>query len=104
MTADRIRAYEKTTYYAGQWRPEYERWVQMLAGLATGPGRDIVARNTGLIDDMIYTQPVVYEFPLIKTPTLLLIGDKDIAIFLLVRHVVSKKAQNVASLKSRIPC
>jgi pimeloyl-ACP methyl ester carboxylesterase len=27
---------------------------------------------------MISTQPVVYEFPLIKTPTLLLIGDKDI--------------------------
>jgi len=26
---------------------------------------------------MIFTQPVVYEFPLIKAPTLLLIDDKD---------------------------
>jgi pimeloyl-ACP methyl ester carboxylesterase len=26
---------------------------------------------------MIYTQPVVYEFGQIRTPTLLLIGDKD---------------------------
>ena len=26
---------------------------------------------------MIYTQPVVYEFPLIRVPTLLMIGDKD---------------------------
>jgi len=26
---------------------------------------------------MIYTQPVVYEFPLIKVPTLLMIGAKD---------------------------
>jgi pimeloyl-ACP methyl ester carboxylesterase len=76
-TADRIRNYEKSTYYAGQWRPEFERWVQMLAGLYTGSGHDIVARNTGLIDDMIYTQPVVYEFGLIKVPALLLIGDKD---------------------------
>ncbi len=77
-TAERIRAYEQATYYAGQWRPEYDRWVTMLAGLVRGTGRETVARNLGLIDDMIYTQPVVYEFPLIKVPTLLMIGDKDV--------------------------
>ncbi len=77
-TAERIRSYEQTTYYAGQWRPEYDRWVEMLAGLVQGPGRDLVARNLGLIDDMIYTQPVVYELPLIKVPTLLMIGDRDV--------------------------
>jgi pimeloyl-ACP methyl ester carboxylesterase len=49
----------------------------MLAGLTQGPAREIVARNTARIDDMIFTQPVVYELPLIKVPTLLLIGDKD---------------------------
>jgi pimeloyl-ACP methyl ester carboxylesterase len=76
-TAERIRAYEQSTYYAGEWRPAYDRWVEMLAGLAQGSGRDIVARNAGLIDDMIYTQPVVYEFPLIRVPALLMIGDKD---------------------------
>jgi pimeloyl-ACP methyl ester carboxylesterase len=76
-TADKIRAYEQSTYYAGAWRPEYEKWVTMLAGLAQGPGRDLVARNAGRIDDMIYTQPVVYEFPLIRVPTILMIGDKD---------------------------
>ncbi len=77
-TAARIKAYEQATYYAGQWRPEYDRWVTMLAGLVGGPGHDIVARNLALIDDMIFTQPVVYEFPLIKVPTLLMIGDKDV--------------------------
>ncbi len=76
-TAERIRAYEQSTYYAGEWRPAYDRWVEMLAGLAQGSGRDIVARNAGLIDDMIYTQPVVCEFPLIRVPTLLMIGDRD---------------------------
>ena len=76
-TAERIRAYEQSTYYAGEWRPGYDRWVTMLAGLVQGSGREIVARNAGLIDDMIYTQPVVYEFPLIRVPTLIMIGDKD---------------------------
>ncbi len=76
-TAERLRAYEQSTYYAGQWRPQYDRWVTMLAGLAQGPGKNIVARNAGLIDDMITTQPVVYEFPLIRVPTILMIGDKD---------------------------
>ncbi|MGA7199062.1 alpha/beta fold hydrolase [Roseiarcus sp.] len=76
-TAERIRAYEQSTYYAGEWRPAYDRWVEMLAGLTQGSGRDIVARNAGLIDDMIYTQPVVCEFPLIRVPTLLMIGDRD---------------------------
>ncbi len=49
----------------------------MLAGLAQGPGHDVYADVTARIDDMIFTQPVVYEFPLIRTPTLLLIGTKD---------------------------
>jgi pimeloyl-ACP methyl ester carboxylesterase len=42
-----------------------------------GPGKDIVAWNSALLYDMIFTQPVVYEFDQLKTPTLLLIGDKD---------------------------
>jgi pimeloyl-ACP methyl ester carboxylesterase len=77
LTADKIRAYEQSTYYAGGWKPEYERWVDMLAGLAQGPGRVIFAEVTARIDDMIFTQPVVYELPLIKVPTLLMIGTKD---------------------------
>jgi pimeloyl-ACP methyl ester carboxylesterase len=76
-TPERIRAYEQSTYYAGEWRPEFDKWVNMYAGQFTGPGREIVARNTALIDDMIYTQPVVYEFPLLKVPVLLLIGQRD---------------------------
>jgi pimeloyl-ACP methyl ester carboxylesterase len=72
-----IRRYEQSTYYAGTWNARYEPWVQMLAGLNRGPGKDVVAWNSALLYDMIYTQPVLYEFGQIKTPTLLLIGDKD---------------------------
>jgi pimeloyl-ACP methyl ester carboxylesterase len=75
--ADRIRAYEKATYYAGQWDPAYERWVQMLAGLYRGPGRDAVAWDSALLYDMICTQPVVYELDRLAMPVLLMIGDKD---------------------------
>eukprot|EP01114_Cavostelium_apophysatum_P003235 TRINITY_DN13020_c0_g1_i1.p2 TRINITY_DN13020_c0_g1~~TRINITY_DN13020_c0_g1_i1.p2 ORF type:complete len:110 (+),score=17.20 TRINITY_DN13020_c0_g1_i1:2-331(+) len=42
-----------------------------------GPGKRMVAGNSALRYDMIYTQPVVYEFPLLKMPVLLMIGLKD---------------------------
>jgi pimeloyl-ACP methyl ester carboxylesterase len=76
-SADGIRRYEQATYYAGQWRADYEPWVQMLAGMYRGPGKQIVAWNSALLYDMIYTQPVVYELGQLSMPTLLLIGQKD---------------------------
>ncbi len=77
VTAEGIRKYERTTYYGGRWKPEYDRWVDMLAGLNRGPGHNQVAWNSALIYDMIFTQPVVYEFKDLRVPTLLLIGDAD---------------------------
>jgi pimeloyl-ACP methyl ester carboxylesterase len=77
VNADSIRNYERGTYYAGQWQPQYEQWVNMLAGLNAGPGKELVAFNSAAIYDMIYTQPLIYEFPLLSVPTLLMIGDKD---------------------------
>lgn len=77
ITAERIRNYERVTYYVNEWRPEYERWVQMIAGMFRGPGRDIVAWHSALTYDMIFTQPVVYEFPQLRVPTLLLFGERD---------------------------
>ncbi|MGA8433962.1 MAG: hypothetical protein WB713_04090, partial [Methyloceanibacter sp.] len=61
----------------GQWKPEYDRWVSMLAGMYAGPGKERVAWNQALTSDMIFTQPVVYEFERIWVKTLLLIGDAD---------------------------
>ena len=75
--ADAIRRYEQTTYYPGHWSDDYEIWVQMLAGLNRGPGKERVAWNSALIYDMIFTQPVIYEFEDIAVPTLLIVGDKD---------------------------
>jgi pimeloyl-ACP methyl ester carboxylesterase len=77
LTADSVRQYEKTTYYVNRWKPEYERWVDMLAGLNQGPGHELVAWNSALIYDMIFSQPIVYELPILKTDTVLMIGDAD---------------------------
>lgn len=73
-----IRAYEQATYYVGTWSAAYDVWVDMLVNIYKGPEGVQFAWNQGLVVDMILTQPVVYEFPLLKMPTLLLIGDKDI--------------------------
>jgi pimeloyl-ACP methyl ester carboxylesterase len=75
--ADGIRAYEKSTYYAGKWEDRYERAVDMLAGLNNGPGKEAVAWDSALIYDMIITEPVLYRFGQISVPTLLMIGQKD---------------------------
>ncbi|GGF45108.1 alpha/beta hydrolase [Aliidongia dinghuensis] len=76
-SAEGIRAYEQATYYAGDWRPEFGRWVDMLAGMYRGPGRELVAWNSALLYDMIFTQPVLYELDKLAPPTVLFIGDKD---------------------------
>ena len=77
VTAERIRNYQRSNYYVGEWRPDYERWVQMLAGMYRGPGREPVMWSSALLYDMIYTQPVVHEFGRVSVPTLLLVGEKD---------------------------
>ena len=76
-TAEGIRAYQKSTYYVNTWEPEYDRWVDMLAGMYAGEGKEQVAWNQALTSDMVFTQPVVHEFDQLQMPTLLLIGEKD---------------------------
>lgn len=77
VSAESIKAYELKTYYQGRWKPEYDKWVDMLAGLNAGKGHEKVAWNSALIYDMIFTQPVYYEFANLKVPTVLYIGTGD---------------------------
>ncbi|KQN50055.1 MULTISPECIES: alpha/beta fold hydrolase [Rahnella] len=76
-SAESIKQYELKTYYVNKWKPEYDRWVDMLAGLNNGPGHKLVAWNSALIYDMIFTQPVFYEFKNLRVPTTLMIGTSD---------------------------
>jgi len=72
-----IKQYQLANYYDGQWEPRYDRWVNMLAGWTLSPQYPLVAWNAALTYDMIFTQPVLYEFPYIEAPTLLIIGQRD---------------------------
>ncbi len=76
-TYDSIKNYQLKFYYHGQWRPQFDRWVAMLAGLYAGTGKERVAWNQALTSDMIYTQPVVHELGNVRAKTLLLIGELD---------------------------
>ena len=77
QTYDKIKQYELSSYYDNQWKPEYDQWVNLLAGWTLNKDYPRVAWNAALTTDMIFTQPVVHEFPLLKCPTLLIIGTRD---------------------------
>ena len=74
---DSIRNYQQHTYYGGNWRPEYDRFVDMAASMYTGPGREIVAWHQALTSDMLFNQPVLHDVGQIVVPTLLFLGEKD---------------------------
>lgn len=75
--ATRVKAYQQKTYYDGRWRPEFDRWVDMLVSMYKGDGSDLAILSQARVSDMIFTQPVVHEFPRLKMPVILVIGDRD---------------------------
>jgi pimeloyl-ACP methyl ester carboxylesterase len=72
-----LKKYQQENYYHGTWKPEYEKWLMVLARWTMNPDYSIVAWNSALTYDMIMTQPVVYEFEKITAPTLLIVGELD---------------------------
>ncbi len=74
---DAIRKYQLESYYDGKWKPEYDEWVNIQAGTTLGKDYPLIAWNAALTYDMIFTQPVCYEFGKITSPTLLIIGTRD---------------------------
>lgn len=71
------KKYQLEFYYDNKWKPEYDEWVYLLTGWTRHPDYPVVAMNNAQTSDMIFTQPVVYEFKNIKAPTLLIIGTRD---------------------------
>ncbi|MFB9052384.1 alpha/beta fold hydrolase [Formosa undariae] len=72
-----IKKYQLVSYYDNKWKPEYDQWVNLLAGWTLNSDYEKIAWNAALTSDMIFTQPVVYEFSKISAPTLLIIGTRD---------------------------
>lgn len=72
-----IKRYQLASYYDGKWKPEYQPWVDVLAGMTTAEDYPQLALVQAQAYDMIYTQPVVHDFPRIRAKTLLVIGQRD---------------------------
>ena len=85
-----LKTYQQVNYYDNQWKPEYDEWVNILAGWTLNSQYPIIAWNNALTFEMIFTQPVLYEFSNIKNKTLLIIGTRDrtaMASFLVSKEV-----------------
>lgn len=74
---DAIKAYQKASYYDGQWHDVYTPWARMLAAQYEGEDGERFAWNMALTADMILSQPVIYELEQLEVPTVLMIGQRD---------------------------
>lgn len=76
-TPEGVKEYMSKAYFAGEWKSAYDPLLEIQAGWANGPEKPTTARVSALTYDMIFTQPVVHDFPRITQPTLLIIGQRD---------------------------
>ncbi|MBO9202266.1 MULTISPECIES: alpha/beta hydrolase [Niastella] len=74
-TYESYKQYQQTYY--PQWRPEYEQYVQAQADVLKTPDFSRIALVNATTYQMIYEQPVCYEWGRILAPTLLMIGTED---------------------------
>jgi pimeloyl-ACP methyl ester carboxylesterase len=63
--------------YFAEWKLEYQIFPDVQTRWMLGPESELIARTMAHTYTMAYEQPVIYEIALIKTPTLLMVGDKD---------------------------
>lgn len=63
--------------YYPKWKPEYEQYVEVQAESLSDPDFFTIAKVNAITYQMIYEQPVCYEWDRIKVPTLLIIGQAD---------------------------
>jgi len=75
-TAETARKYYQNSYFT-MWKPEYEFLVQVAGGVTNSADFPRWAKVAAMTYTMIYEQPVLYEFPNIKVPTVLFIGKED---------------------------
>jgi pimeloyl-ACP methyl ester carboxylesterase len=63
--------------YFAEWKLEYQIFPDVQTRWMLGPESELIAHTMAHTYVMAYEQPVVYEIPLVRTPTLLIVGEKD---------------------------
>jgi len=71
-----IKKYYQTSYFT-QWKPDYDYLVKIGAGVSKSADFPRYAKVAALTFEMIYEQPVCYEFGLLKVPVILFTGKQD---------------------------
>jgi pimeloyl-ACP methyl ester carboxylesterase len=61
----------------GAWKPEYEQYVRILYAPTLGGDWPRLAMVRSIYQQMLYLDPVVYDWPKIKAKTLVIGGEKD---------------------------
>ena len=74
-TYESFLSYQKGYYTS--WKPEYEAYVRDQAWVLGTGEYPRAALASALTSEMVYEQPVCYEFSRIAAPTLLVIGHED---------------------------
>jgi len=100
VSYESIKKYQLVSYYDNKWNPEYDQWVNLLAGWTLNSDYKTIAWNNALTSEMIFTQPVVYEFKNITAPTLLIIGIRDRTA--LGKPLVSEEVRKTMGLYSEL--
>ena len=72
-----LKKYQQENYYHGEWKPEYDQWLNFMVEQTMQNDYPVIAKNNALTTDMIMIQPVVYELQNIKASTLLIVGSLD---------------------------
>lgn len=69
-----LKKYMLENYFHGEWKNSYDSLLDESSSLL---GKKDYAWSMALTSDMLYTQPVCYEFENIQVNTTLIIGDLD---------------------------
>lgn len=74
-TYESYKKYQQTYYPV--WKPEYEALVKVQAAALKDPDFKSIALANAITTQMIYEQPVCYEFNRLTMPVLFIIGTED---------------------------
>lgn len=76
-TRESVKQYMAKSYYDNNWKPAYDEWLYLRTGFIGSTGYRRYAWNQALTTDMVFTQPVLYDFPELEVPVVLIIGQRD---------------------------
>lgn len=86
-----LKKYQQSYY--PEWKPEYDQYVTAQYEALQTPDFKTATWASALTYQMIYEQPVVYEFKNVTIPTLIIVGQEDRTIVgknLLSREVIAQ--------------